>query len=109
MLTIDEINQDRVVTMTACGKLTNEDYERVLPVLEEMFEAHGKTRFFIKLQDFAGFEAEAVWKDLRFDAGHMKDYGRIAVVGDRKWEEWGTRFSGLFWRAGKVLLQGRNG
>lgn len=99
MLNIGNLNDNEVLTITAKGKLKEEDYNRVLPQLEQLLQEHEKLRFFIKLDDFQGFEPEALWKELKFDKKHRDEFGKTAVVGDRKWEELGTKLSDLFFRA----------
>ncbi|MDX1593768.1 MAG: STAS/SEC14 domain-containing protein [Gammaproteobacteria bacterium] len=96
MLRIGGPNEKGVVTVAVHGKLTRSDYDQALPVLERLLDTHGKLRFLITLEEFAGFELGALWEDLKFDVRYRDHFGRMAVVGDRRWEEWGTRFSGLF-------------
>lgn len=99
MLRIEHLNENRVLTLTAGGRLTKEDYEQALPKMEELLEKHGRLRFLIKLENFSGFEPAALWEDLRFDFKHRDEYGKIAIVGDKKWEEWGTKISKPFFES----------
>lgn len=96
MLNIDNLNENRVLTITASGKLTEEDYNALLPELEKLLNRHGTIHFFIQLKNFSGFETGALLEDIKFDYGHKDQYGKTAIVGDKKWEEWGTKFSSLF-------------
>lgn len=93
MLKLGEVTDDDVVTITASGRLSREDYVQALPKLEAMLAEHGRLRFFIRLEDFSGFEPAAVWEDLKFDFRHRNQMGRTAVVGHTRWEELGTRIS----------------
>lgn len=93
---MDNSNENKVVTVHAGGTLTKDDYLRLLPDLEEALEKHGTLRFFITLENFTGFEPGALWEDIKFDYKHKNQYGKTAIVGDSKWEEWGTKISGLF-------------
>ncbi|MCW8126541.1 STAS/SEC14 domain-containing protein [Microbulbifer halophilus] len=99
MLKMDQVNENRVLTITASGTLTADDYRQLLPELEKKLDEYGQLRFYIKLEDFDGFEPGAIWEDLKFDREHADQYGRTAIIGEQKWEEWGTRFSGLFMNA----------
>jgi len=96
MLRIDDLNENRVLTVTVSERLTKEDYERLLPELEELLQKHGHLKFFIKIESLSGFEMEALWKDIKFDFKHKNQYGKTAIVGDKKWEEWGTKISKIF-------------
>lgn len=99
MLTLGQLNENKVVTIHVQGKLTKTDYERVLPDLEIMMNEHGVLKFYIKLEDFSGFDMEALWEDIKFDYKHQKQYGKIAIVGQKQWEEWGVKFSDLFFKS----------
>lgn len=97
MIDIGTPNENNVVPVTASGKLTKEEYERAIPECEELFRQHDKLRFFIKLEDFSGFELGALWEDIKFYRSHANELGRTAIVGEKTWEEWATRFSSLFY------------
>lgn len=99
MLKIDNINDKQVVTISVSGKVTKDDYEKILPQLEGLLEQYKTLRFYITLDDLSGFEKEALWKDIKFDAKHKNQYGKTAIVGDKKWEEWGIKISNLFFDA----------
>ena len=96
MLRIDDLNENQVLTITASDRLTREDYDRLLPELEELLEKNDPVRFYIKLEDISGFEMGALVEDLKFDFKHKNQYGKTAIVGDKKWEEWGTKISKMF-------------
>ena len=49
MLRIDHPNENKVVTVTVSKQLTKEDYQRLLPELEEMLKQYGALRFYICL------------------------------------------------------------
>jgi hypothetical protein len=99
MLLIENVNQNHVMTLTVRDKLSKEDYEAALPELKEALENEGELRFFIRLEDFSGFTAGAFWEDLKLDFKHGNEYGKTAIVGDSKWEQWGTEIAGLFFDA----------
>lgn len=96
MLRIDNLNENRVLTLTASDKLTRKDYEHLLPDLEDMLNKHGTLRFYIMLEDLSGFDLGALWQEIKFDYKHKNQFGKTAIVGDKKWEEWSTTFSKLF-------------
>ncbi len=96
MIDIGTLSDEKVLPVTASGKVTKEDYEKAIPELEKLLEEHGGLRFFVKLENVTGFELGALWEDLKFDRKHRNEFGKTAVVGDKTWEEWLTRVSGLF-------------
>ena len=96
MLKVENLNENKVLPIIVSGTLTMEDYISLLPELEDLLKKQGVIRFYIRLEDFEGFELEALWEDIKFDFAHQRQYGKTAIVGSKKWEEWGTRFSSLF-------------
>lgn len=95
-ITIADTTEDNIIEAKISGKLTEKDYEIILPELERRIEEYGKLRLLIELEDFQGWTAGALWEDLKFDFKHFHDFARIALVGDRKWEKTATLFSKPF-------------
>lgn len=75
------------LVVRASGKLSKQDYERFVPEVERLIKAHGKLRILLELHDFHGWEAAALWEDIKFDTKHFGDIERLAVVGESKWEQ----------------------
>jgi hypothetical protein len=70
------------------GKLHDEDYQQWVPELEAAIAAHGKIRLLAEFHDFHGWDAKALWDDIKFDAKHASDFERIAMIGEKTWEKW---------------------
>ena len=49
--------------------------------------------------EFERYSAGAVWDDAKFGAGHLKSWGRIALVSDHDWARWAVG-------VGKVFMPG---
>ncbi|SFI39765.1 SpoIIAA family protein [Planctomicrobium piriforme] len=69
------------------GKLTKEDYQHFVPLIEQRLKDKGKVRLLVELHDFHGWTAGALWEDMKFDSKHFKDIERLAIVGESKWEQ----------------------
>lgn len=69
------------------GKLKQMDYQLMIPQLKRRIETHGKISLYIEFEDFDGWTPSALWEDLRFDAKHMNDFTRIAIVGESRFQE----------------------
>ena len=82
----------KVLTIRASDKLTSEDYDHFLPETERLIQQHGKLRVLFDMRDFHGWEMAALWKDIKFDLKHFRDFERLAMVGDSKWEQWMATF-----------------
>jgi len=74
------------------GKLTKEDYERFVPDTEQLIREHEKIRLLVALDDFHGWDAGALWEDIKWDARHFNHVEQVAVVGETKWQKWMAGF-----------------
>ncbi len=89
----------KLLTIHASGKLTKEDYEHSMPPVERLIKGHGKLRVLFDMEDFHGWTCGALWEDIKFDVKHFRDIERLAMVGDKKWEQWMATFCRPFTRA----------
>ena len=53
----------------------------------------------IELKDFEGWDFKGLWADLKFDVSHQEQMDRIAILGDKRWQDWGTTLSDPFFKA----------
>ena len=84
---LHETDEGKVLTIKAEGKLSKEDYETFVPKVEQLIRQFGKIRILFEMKDFHGWDASALWQDIKFDIRHFKDIERLALVGDKKWEK----------------------
>jgi len=84
---LTERNGGKVLEVAVSGKLTHSDYERFIPEFERLAKQHGKIRVLFEMTDFHGWEAAALWDDIKFDLRHFADIERLALVGDKKWQK----------------------
>jgi len=70
------------------GKLHDADYKSFVPAVDGVLKAHDKVRLLALFQDFHGWDAHALWDDIKFAANHFSKVERVALVGDKTWEEW---------------------
>jgi hypothetical protein len=82
-----EVEDGRILDIEVTGKITADDYEQFVPEFERQVQRHGKVSVLLKMEQFEGWTAGALWEDIKFDAKHFKDIDRIAMVGDKRWEE----------------------
>lgn len=80
--------KDNLVAVSVSGHLDKHDYEKIIPVLEQKIAQHGKINLYWEMVGFEGWHLDGLWKDLKFDVKHINDFRKIAIVGDKKWEEW---------------------
>jgi len=83
---LNEENGGKVLAIHISGKLAKSDYEHFVPEFERLVPLHGKLRVLFDMIGFRGWEAGALWEDVKFDVKHFADIDRLAMVGDKKWE-----------------------
>ena len=76
-----------VLEITVRGQLEKADYRFFGPAIESLIEKHGKLNLLLRLVDFKGWTAGALWEDIKFDFKHFNDFEKIAIVGEKTWEK----------------------
>jgi hypothetical protein len=81
------------------GEISRRDYDEVLiPALETAFEGKEVRCLCVLGPDFEGYEAGAVWEDLKtgakFGVGHLSALKRTALVTDVAWIRHATALFG---------------
>ena len=87
MIKILEDLPDGVLGVEASGKVTDDDYERVLlPALREQRDAHSKIRFIYVLgEDFDGWSMGGIWEDAKLGLKDPRGWEKVAIVSDKDW------------------------
>jgi len=83
-----EQSSGSVLGFKMSGRLHDEDYQQFVPVVEAAIKANGKIRLLAQFHDFHGWDLHALWDDIKFSTKHCTDVEQIALVGEKKWEEW---------------------
>jgi hypothetical protein len=107
MIETIETGSPKVVGLKLSGKLHDGDFKQFVPKMETILTTEGKVRLFVQFEDFHGWDLHAAWDDLTFGLKHYSDFERIAMVGDRKWENWMASFCKPFTKA-KVMFFDRS-
>ena len=96
---LQEKREGQLLEVHVSGKLTMKDYERFIPAVESLIQRNGKIDILLEMKDFHGWEVGAMWEDTKFAFRHFSDIGRLAVVGEKKWQEWMTTVCRPFTKA----------
>lgn len=74
------------------GKLHDADYKTFVPQIDDSLVEHERLRLLAWLDDFHGWDMQALWDDIKFSTTHCTKMERIAIIGDSKWEELMAKF-----------------
>ncbi len=85
-----------VVGFRLSGKLTDADYKAMGPEFENAIGKYGKIRILWLLEEFKGWEAKAVWDDYEYWRKYGKNFEQVAIVGNKRWEDWMAKLAKLF-------------
>jgi hypothetical protein len=78
---------DNVLTMKIAGKLSEAELRAAQSRAALLIRQHGAVRILVLTEDFQGWESDGDWGDLWFQVENDQYIARLAMVGEKKWEE----------------------
>ncbi len=91
MLDIFPETHDEFVAVRVSGKLDRSDYDLIIPLLEQKIAEHHKVSLLWEMVGSERWTLSGLWEDTKFDVKHAQDFKRIAMVGEKRWEELTTQ------------------
>ncbi len=82
-----------LVTVKITGKLTRAEQAEFQKRVTAVAEREGQVNVLALAQDFQGWE-KGDWGDLSLQAEFDRHVGKIAIVGDKKWNDMAALFTG---------------
>jgi hypothetical protein len=98
-MAVDKTLGGNILKVTISGKLHKEDYLQAVPEMEAFIAKHGTVRIVFAMEQFEGWDLGAIWEDTKFDIKHFRDIEKLAMVGEKSWEEWMAKFCKPFTKA----------
>ena len=96
---LNEENGGKLLAVHVSGKLVKVDYEHFVSEFERLVQKHGKLRVLFDMTGFHGWTLGALWEDTKFAVHHFRDIERLAMVGEKKWQEGMATFCKPFTKA----------
>lgn len=95
---LDRVNNDIFLTIKAIGKLTHDDYQTLTPMLNAAANEvdNPQIRVLFDATEFDGWELHAAWDDFRLGLKHGSEFGKIAIYGSHRWQEWAAKVGSWF-------------
>ena len=87
-------NSGGVVTIRLSGKLTYAEFVEGQKKLGEIIRQQGRSRGLVLIENYLGNEKEGDWGNVSFQAKYDQFIEKMAIVGDRKWEDEALLFTG---------------
>ena len=67
----------------ASGKLTRSDYRAFMLRVRHLVQEFASIRVLLELENFAGWTAGPLWRDLDLDTSHLDSVKKLALSGTR--------------------------
>jgi len=95
---INRVNDNLYMNMKVIGKLSHDDYEIMIPMLEKAIRdiRQPVIRAIVDLTELEGWELRAAWDDLKLGLRHNREFEKVALLGNRNWEKVAARVSNWF-------------
>ena len=86
------------LTIKIVGKLTHEDYKTLTPLIDNAVAAvpSAKIRAYVDITELEGWELQAAWDDFKLGLKHNKEFCRIAVLGNKNWQQVASKVGNWF-------------
>jgi hypothetical protein len=83
-----------LITFKISGVLRRAEVARAEAVAIEAMRSAGKVKFFILIESFQGWDNRDNWEDVSFQMEHDEQIEKIAIVGEKRWQEMAEAFVG---------------
>jgi hypothetical protein len=86
---IERIDGSFFLSLKAIGKLTHGDYQMITPLIDSALEGvkDPKINVIVDGTELEGWEPRAAWDDFKLGLKHGREFEKIAIVGNKKWQE----------------------
>jgi len=84
---------DGVLTLKVRGQLTQAELATAQKAAGDIIGKQGPLRILVLTENFTGWERGAGWDDFSFQTQHDTSIERMAIVGERKWEDLALMFT----------------
>ena len=96
---LHEEDGGKLLNVHVSGNLTSADYQHFVPEFDRLVGQHSKLRVLFDMTGFHGWDAGALWEDIKFAIKHFADIERIAMVGESTWQHGMATFCKPFTKA----------
>ena len=95
---IERTGNNFFLSLKAQGKLTHKDYETITPMINSALAEvkEPKVKVFIDGTELEGWEPRAAWDDFKLGLKHGNEFEKIAIYGNKKWQEITAKIGGWF-------------
>jgi len=96
MIQLLNSEKDNLTSAKISGKISKNEVEKIHSRIHEILKENNKVDFYFEMEDFDGYTLKGFWEDIKVDTAHISDYGKMAFVGEKKWQEWVAKATDFF-------------
>jgi len=82
-----------VITLKASGLLKEDELQSVQQKMSDVIAKQKKVRILVLVENFDGWDPDGTWNDFSFQDKFDPFIEKMAIVGDKEWEELALLFS----------------
>ena len=97
MITKLEQSTGNTIGYKISGTVTKEDYTVMVPEVEALIDQEGDINMLLDLSEFHWEKISAWGADMKFGSTYRKKIDKMAIVGDKKWQQWLTHLVDPFY------------
>ncbi|MFV0448171.1 MAG: STAS/SEC14 domain-containing protein [Vibrio sp.] len=95
---LDRVDNEFFVAIKAVGRLTHEDYQMITPMIDAALVKVNQpnVKVLFDATELKGWELRAAWDDFQLGLKHGSDFDKIALFGNRDWQEMSAKIGNWF-------------
>jgi len=86
----------KTIELVVNGKVTQQDWEDVVPKFEKFLDQHGTIRLIEIIESLKGFDPVLIWEGIKLDIKVIPKISHCAVVSDIGWISPVSKAAGMF-------------
>ena len=76
----------KALKIALVGTVVKEDYKPLVTEFSHLAAKYGKVRVLLDMTRFHGWDASALWQEIKFDLKNLDKLERLAVIGEARWQ-----------------------
>ena len=89
-------SSDSVIGFKVSGTVKKDDYQVLIPEVEAAVQNNKSANLLLDLTELEGEALEAWGSDMKFGREYRKKINKMAIVGDKRWQQWMTKLAEPF-------------
>jgi hypothetical protein len=98
-------NEGKIIGFKIIGNVTKADYKVMIPEIESILSKEESVSVLMDISQFKGEDMDALRDHFKMFHDYHKKIDKIAVIGNKSWEEWITKFAESVYLQSKFFYQ----